>query len=328
MFGSLFGRKPTGFDTRDWHPQIDHALALFEKQDWTGLSLLVSRQSVNSAFRLITALGVRSELDSDLGNYPHTPGLLTILGGIHTCWAWRHRGFGAGEDVETDRWPRFFESLETASDLLTEALELRENAACALGFMGRVLTGVGDTDQLAIIETRFLACPDRPLDGCAMFLQAHSPKWHGDHDSMFTFANREALDERLHPARHALPARAHVEKWLYDACMDEDPEVNRHAERYMSQPEIVADICALNDAFNREMADNPAAQADESACRFAHDNLGYALYLAGQRQEAARHVSALGQHPGQWPWVYSLGEPPAREWGRLRKSLGLSRRAA
>lgn len=325
MFDGWFGGKVQEVDGRDWHPRIDQALGYFEARQWGDLSLLVARQSVDSAFRLITALGARSQLDAEIGKIPRTPGMLMIIGGVQTVWAWRHRGFGSASEVDDDRWPRFYKTLELAADHLSLLLDIRENSAVGLAFMGRVLTGTNEVDSLSAVEKRFSSCQKRPLDGCAMFLQARSPKWHGDHDAMFAYAREESEDENLHPGRHALLARAHIEKWLYDAWMDDDEAVNEAGRRYMSSPEVVREICDLNSAFNADMAEDPDAQKDDSACRFAHDNLGFALYLAGQKKEAARHVAALGAHPGLWPWVYALGDPPASEWSRLRKSLGLSR---
>ena len=326
MWKSLFGRKQDTIDTRDWHPRVNVALDLFKEKKWSDLSLLVSRQSPDSAFKLISALGARSPLEDKIGSFPQTPTMLMIMGGVQAVWAWRHRGYGVSDTVDETRWPRFYKSLENAQQDLQQLLEVRENSSVGLSFLGRVLTGLSDTDQLALVEARFNACSDRPVEGCAVFLQARSPKWHGDHDSMFAFAKRAASDGRLHPARHALLARAHVERWLYDAWMADEDSVNQAGRVYMSSATTVEDIHRLNARFNDDMVDDLNAQKNEAACRFAHDNLGFALYLSGQRQEAAKHIAALGAQPSDTPWSYALGEEIHAEWGRLRKSVGLSRR--
>ena len=325
MFSGLIGGPKVSVDTRDWHPAIDIALEHFESKNWSDLSLLVSRQNANSAFRLIQALGARTSLDSSLGTYPHTPTMLTLMGGVGVCWAWRHRGFGAADDVEDERWPRFFDSLKTSHELLRGALDFRPTNAVALGFLGRLLTGLGEIEDLQTVERKFEACRDRPIEACIMFLQSHSPKWGGDISKMFSYARRQAEDENLHPARYALVARAHIERWLYEGWMQEDQAVAQAGRRYMSSRDVAEDVNALNLKFNQTMAADKEAQSDEAALMTAHNNFGFAFYLIGDRHTAAQHVDALGAHPGVWPWVYSLGDPPAEQWPSLRKSLGLSK---
>ncbi len=324
MFSNLFGGNSAKIDAREWHPDIDTALGLFTARDWTPLSLLVARQTPSAAFKLVTALGERSELDSDLGETPQTPVLNAILGGVATAWAWRHRGFGSADDVAEDRWPRFFDALARAHNHLQAALELRENDGLALGFMGRVATGQQDEDLLDDVETRFMAISDKSMDACAMFLQARAAKWGGSHEAMYAHAQSFVADENLHPARLSLYARAHVERWLYDSFMDEDPNVNTQGRKLTGDAQFIADIRQINDEYAALLEGNKSAQDDWAACTFAHNNLGFALYLTHQMPQASAHVEALGAKPATWPWVYALGDPIETEWKRLRKSVGLS----
>ena len=325
MFGNLFGSPGPDVDARQWHPDFDHALSLFEAQDWAPLSRHIDKMSPNSAYRLITALGERSAIDSPFKDMPEGPILLTMKGGIVNEYAWRHRGWGDAHAVEDDHWSGYYARLNDSSNALNQALKAEPENGLALTFLIRVANCASDDVALQNATRKFFEIKEKPVQACGIILQSFGAKWGGSHEDMFAVTADLIEDKHMHPSRLASTARAHIEYWMYETYMKDDPEAEQKGLRYMSQPDVIEAICEANRLFQNLMANDLAAQQDLHALAFAHDNFGMALFLAGQYEEAARHVDALGHHPHKWPWVYSFGDPMKDQWSRLRKTLRLPR---
>ena len=151
---------------------------------------------------------------------------------------------------------------------------------------------------------------------------ARIPQRRAGHEDMAALAETFTNDKSLPIGRLGFITRAHIERWLYDSAMSDDPADNRAGEAYFTRGDIQENILAIDDAFwaGRDLADPDAAFSNA----FAHNNIGAALYLLGEKRKAARHVDALGAHPGERPWAYILGGDHIDEnWRKMRKSVGL-----
>ena len=312
MFRTLFAGKSQDIDASAWHPDLDAALGLYQARDWTALSLLAARRKPESRLALVAALGEALPLDSAPDKFPHTPALLALLGGVQTVIAWRRANDGVMGAAPPDPG-----DLAPAGTLLADALAMRDQDSVALSFLGLALTGQADTDALDETQARFQRLPGRPIGGCMIFLMARSPAWGGSLERLFDCARRCVADETLHPARFAVFARAQVERWRQDREQSDASECS---------PGAIQELVQLDNDYRTALRRDPAAAADAQACRIADDNIGFALFLAGRKAEAAAHVGRLGARPSKAPWSYALGPDVAAQWPRLRKSLGLSRK--
>jgi|GEM_PF-5775243 len=327
MFG-LFNRgKRSELKPIDWHPKLDEALLYWNNGEWSKLSDLLANLSNNSQFSLLQSLGNNSELDVIVGKFPDTPFAYTILGAVQVMWAWRHRGFGRGNEVDDERWEPFFNNLVKAYNNLLQSIELQPENSVAYSYFIRAATGLGDDYSVEIEPSarKLLQLKDPPMEGLCFAMQALSPKWHGDLETMYGYVAAVERQKEIHPSRLSLIARAQIENWLWEVFREEDEEKDLKTDFYFTQSQVVEKIVQANQKFNDEMIANKSSQKDEAAIWFAHNNLGCALYRAGQYKLAAAHIDALQDHPGEWPWVYNMGSPVAPSWPDLRKQVGLSK---
>lgn len=323
MFGRLFGGKsPTLSIQSNWHPDLEQALAAFEAADWSNLSLIAARLPINSRFQLIMALGQVIPRDQDIGKLPETPSLLTVVGGALVGKAWRVRGMGTADQVDEDAWEPFTQVLHEAREKLEAALEIQGKNAIALAFLGRVWTGLSGEEEITAVQNRFMQCENKPLDGCGRFIDTKSAKWFGSHEDMAVLAETFTNDKSLPIGRLGFIAQAHIERWLYDSAMSDDPADNRAGKAYFTRGDIKDNIVAIDDAFWAEF--DPHGPDALFSNAFAHNFIGAALFLLEDNRRAAKHIDALGAHPGQRPWGYFLGDEPNDDnWRKLRKAVGL-----
>ncbi len=322
MFGLFGGGKKSILKPKNWHPDLDVALQHMSKGNWSALSQLLAKQSNNSRFALIQAIGSNGELGKFQMEFRPTPDADMFVGGMRTQWAWRYRGGATGDKVKVDAGVMFYNELAAAIELLDRALEAQPDNVLAQGFRIRTAMGEGDRDKCKILTERLVQSNDPPIEALGAALQSLCPKWGGSIEQLFDFARDVAPRKNIHPARHALLARAHIETWL-NAMMDDDASVRASFEKYLTRDDVVREIIDARTAFDTEMADNTRAQKDVFAEQFAHNNFGYALYRASQMKLAASHIDALKDNPAETPWAYSLGANNAAQWPKLRKQVGL-----
>ncbi len=322
MFGLFGGSKKSILKPKNWHPDLDVALQHMSKGNWSALSQLLAKQSNNSRFALIQAIGSNGELGKFHMEFRPTPDADVLVGGIRTQWAWRYRGGATGDKVKVDAGVKFFNELAAANEALDRALEAQPDNVVAQGFRIRTAMGEGDRDQCKILTERLVQSNDPPMEGLGAALQSLCPKWGGSLEQLFAFARDVAQCKNVHAARHALLARAHVETWL-DAMMDDDASVHTEYQNYLTREDVTQEIIEASTVFHAEMTDNIKFQNDGFAAQFAHNNFGYALYRAGQFALAATHIEAIKDNPSETPWGYSFGANNAAQWLKLRKQVGL-----
>lgn len=310
-------------ETSEWHPDVERALGLLAQRDWSGLVDVVAPLTPDSQFLLLNALSARSPLDDPLGTIPPHPIAQLIYGAVFVGWAWRHRGFGRGDEVDEQRWVPFFDRLQTATAALDEALRSDPDNGTALGFMIRARKGLNHVDELDRYEAMFWQSRTKPLDGATNLMLARCRKWHGSHREMIDVSEQIRLDQHLHPARLAIVARAAVERWLWDAHMDDDPTIRLRGQRMFARGENVVAMATLNDDYHRLMSVLPEDERDPAAEQYAANQLGAVLYLCGQYQLAKPHLELLGTAPAEWPWCYFVGAADERDWLAIRKDVGL-----
>ncbi|MBB4659028.1 hypothetical protein [Parvularcula dongshanensis] len=311
------GTKPV---RTDYHPDLDEALSLFEQSDWDSLTALTEAQTVNGAFSLLRALGTHTPLDLPFGSLPKAPRARGVIGAVLVGWAWRHRGFGRGDEVNEDSWPAFFDRLGQAISALLDAVRADQDDGVSIGYLIRAATGANEVGLLHEARDLFYLARHRPLEGGAFLLQALGRKWHGSHEEMDAVAERLASDDDLPPGKVGLWARALIERWVWDGHMSDDPATRFRSQMTFSLKETRDRILRLDDDYRRLASVWSPAETDPFADAFAHDNIGCAAVLSKQMATARPHVAALGNAPGEWPWCYTLGDVE-KSWPSLLRRV-------
>lgn len=313
--------RPGDLDFTEGREDAREALKAFENGDWARLGLIYGPLAPSDRYQLIHVLGELTKLDAEPKKPAEDADALTIMAGVRTGWAWRHRGGGAGASVNDKRANAMFKALEQASaDLILASTRSPRPDSVAAAYAIRVGMGLdGDRGRLRSALQTVEHSGDQNVFAAYNHMMFVAPKWHGSFEEVAEVARVSAA--HAHPAYAAVAARTHIEIWLYDTAMS-DGEGPRRAYLRLQDPEVIAGIRKLDADFWRKRATVLLTHAERV---FTHNNFAFLLSLAGQGDLLAPHLEALGRDITLLPWGYQVHGKYLGHLNDLRRQSGLRR---
>jgi hypothetical protein len=236
--------------------------------------------------------GVQDWIEQWIAAEPYSTLPLLVRGAHGVYWAWEARGAARANQTSEEQFREFFRRLKMAENCLDAVIERDPTDATAWSFL--VTSGMGRQLDRAEVERRFAgAVAQYPWQRRAhtAMLQYLCKKWYGSHEDMFAFARQAAAKSPAGSPLAALVADAHIEYWL-DLPSGDDT-------KYMSQPEVVAELNAAADHSVR----HPAFQR-RPGWPGIHNTFAFAFVCAGDWRSAAQQFDMIGDLLTEWPWRY------------------------
>lgn len=236
--------------------------------------------------------GVQDWIEQWVAAEPYSTLPLLVRGAHGVYWAWEARGAARADQTSEEQFREFFRRLKMAENCLDAVIERDPADATAWSFL--VTSAMGR--QLDRDETgrRFAgAVAQHPWHRRAhtAMLQYLCQKWYGSHEEMFAFARQAAANAPAGSPLAALVADAHIEYWL-DLPSGDDT-------KYMSQPEVVAELNAAADQSVR----HPAFRR-RPGWPAIHNTFAFAFTCATDYRSAVGQFEVIGDMLTEWPWRY------------------------
>jgi hypothetical protein len=236
--------------------------------------------------------GVQDWIEQWIAAEPQSTLPLLVRGAHGVHWAWEARGAARADQTSEEQFREFFRRLKMAENCLDAVIERDPSDATAWSFL--VTSGMGRQLDRAEVERRFAGAVARHpwhLRAHNAMLQYLCEKWYGSHEDMFAFARQAAAKAPAGSPLAGLVADAHIEYWL-DLPSGDDA-------KYMSQPEVIAELNAAADQSVR----HPAFQRRPGWLRI-HNTFAFAFVCAGDWRSAAQQFDIIGDMLTEWPWRY------------------------
>jgi len=226
-------------------------------------------------------------------DHPGDPLVATLYGTALIGAGWAVRGSGRANSVPGAAFETFWDYLAAAE----QQLECASGgwAGAPIAWRGLVIASRSLQRGVDEIMGRY---EGGVRSGGAGLLELHEQtlqglcqKWSGSHEQMFAFARAHA-DPSRPLVTNALPAVAHLEAWV------EELNQGGPGTAHLRNPKVQAEIRACASS-----AWLPGFPTDSGGLG-AHNVFAVALFQAGDKAGAARHVHYLGGRIQSWPWVY------------------------
>ena len=298
---ALFGRNKSTYDPCLGRTDLQAAHRALRKGDWGPAAAVLAHPGDRSViFTGLLSEGVSTDVIRRWAETQPDSTTLALLATKLTSDAWDIRGGGMSETVADDAWPRFWEMLEHADDVVAQAISIGPPSADSWG--AGIMIGVGRQLNIDLIQRRFEQCHQlQPFHANAVraMLQARCDKWYGSHESMFQFARWVASQAPAGaPAQFAI-CEAHFERWRSMAATGVDQRT------YFSQSNVRHEIATVADRFLQSTPSGPAPAEYLLALNW----FVYAVGSANQRPPGmmAECVARIDRRPTQNPWRYMKG---------------------
>ena len=312
------------FDVAEGQPEAPEALELFRASNWSELTRLYWRIPPSDRYHLIEAL---SRLHPDLPQKPPEDAdssVLTIVGGLLLFHGARVQGTGPTLSVLKADAPRRMQELKESARLLREASgrNPHDSTNLSLQILMEHMTTV-DHAQINSLIGRVQASGEDNLYAALNHMLAHTPRMTGQADGMWRIAN-EWASTPPNAAWLAIPARAHIEEWVF--AMQLTPP-NSHARIAMidlqSDDNFIRHIARLDDMFWAALQRGEMSGAESS---FAHNHFAFLMHIFKLQDRVKPHLERIGSHIARYPWIFlpTGASRPTLMLLDLRRQYGLS----
>lgn len=312
------------FDVAEGQPEAPEALELFRASNWSELTRLYWRIPPSDRYHLIEAL---SRLHPDLPQKPPEDAdssVLTIVGGLLLFHGARVQGTGPTLSVLKADAPRRMQELKESARLLREASgrNPHDSTNLSLQILMEHMTTV-DHAQINSLIGRVQASGEDNLYAALNHMLAHTPRMTGQADGMWRIAN-EWASTPPNAAWLAIPARAHIEEWVF--AMQLTPP-NSHARSAMidlqSDDNFIRHIARLDDMFWAALQRGEMSGAESS---FAHNHFAFLMHIFKLQDRVKPHLERIGSHIARYPWIFlpTGASRPTLMLLDLRRQYGLS----
>ena len=311
------------FDVAEGQPEAPEALELFRASNWSELTRLYWRIPPSDRYHLIEAL---SRLHPDLPQKPPEDAdssVLTIVGGLLLFHGARVQGTGPTLSVLKADAPRRMQELKESARLLREASgrNPHDSTNLSLQILMEHMTTV-DHAQINSLIGRVQASGEDNLYAALNHMLAHTPRMTGQADGMWRIAN-EWASTPPNAAWLAIPARAHIEEWVF--AMQLTPP-NSHARIAMidlqSDDNFIRHIARLDDMFWAALQRGEMSGAESS---FAHNHFAFLMHIFKLQDRVKPHLERIGSHIARYPWIFlpTGASRPTLMLSDLRRQYGL-----
>lgn len=311
------------FDPGAGNPHVKSGLDLLWRHDWPGLSALYRQQTPSDRYQFTQALARAAVVDTALSPDDADSAALAMACGFRVEQAWRFRGGGTGDSVSNANAQRMLECLHDARKLGYAALRINPHDSTAVAFLVRAEMGVGGDDAaLADLMKRAQDSFEPNIHVAANHLQFVAPKWHGSVEGMWEAANHWG-NSAPNAAWLAIPARAHIEEWLFSTAFQRPGQsVTGSFLEKMRDTGFLDHVRQLDDAFWEKLKAAPIAGAEAS---FAHNNFAFLLHILSIKDRVKPHLERVGPHITELPWGYGPNgfEEPMHQLAIIRRQYGL-----
>ncbi len=229
--------------------------------------------------------------------HPGSDHACIIAGSNQKHWAWEARTGVQADEVSDKQWELFFERLNQANKLLSQALDINSSNPEAYSDLIQVSMGMGvaQKELFSIFSSLKMNKPNHVI-GHSHMLYALTDKWGGSDETMFSFARNTFSQSLAGSPLGVLIAQAHIEKWSDITIFDED---SKGANAYISNPAVQEELLkAYNHSVNH-MDYRYGALAPMYTGIFA-----MAFYLCGNFKLARINCAKLAKGFSQYPWYY------------------------
>lgn len=322
LFGSLFGGKVPEFDKTEGHPQVRDGLSYLQTGRLSELAALYRAQSPADRTLFVQAIGELVPMEFDWPDHDDDVSLMAIEGGARVIIGHRMRGYATADRTKAEAAYRMFNMVEQAIDLLDEAASQVPTDSVVQAFRLRAsnLTGMHEREGLDAIRREFENTGEANVLGAFQVLTYLCEKWHGSAGEMRAFADR-CVETAPNASYYAIKARSHIEDWLYEIHMSDDPTRRAAFRARMTSPEFLADVSHLDDTYWAHPSRNGLSYAEQ---HFAANQFGALFALLRLPQRAKPHLEQIGAYPSSTPWAYiSPNGNEMAEIVRQRKACGL-----
>lgn len=307
------------FDRSEGHPQARAAQQHLLNQNWQALSNAYRQETPSDRYHLVHALGELAAMEPVERPDQPDSGQLALHAGLMLARAWRYRGNGPGGSISENDARKMFACITEAQDDLESALRAAPNdtTIAALYVRSEMLMG-GDRKVLDRLVGAARASNESNLFFACNHINFVSPKWHGSIDEMWREANVYG-NARHNAAWLAIPARAHIEEWLFNVAWAQDAE--GHVAKMQDEGFLDA-IRGLDDLFWDQAS---KTEMSPSETTFAHNHFAFLLNTLRITDRLAPHLQAMDRRITVLPWGYSNSgaESPTRMITQLRRQAGL-----
>jgi hypothetical protein len=232
--------------------------------------------------------------------HPASARARTALAARWIVLGWSARGHALASDTSGDQFAAFREWLIRAEQLLTAVCA--DDPAYAPAWAARILTArgleVGQSEAIRRYRQVDSLFPHHfPAQRDALIYL--SPRWHGDNRTAHAFALKALQEAPDGSDSGSLIAFYHLERWM-EAGRDEA------GAAILAQPAVLDEIrdAAARSVLHPSHVPGPLGIQAQSA-------FALALWLAGERADAAVHLRALGGRASAFPWDHAISGPKA-----------------
>ena len=297
-------RVAEAYDRLGSVPEFSALADAVGRRDWPGaeeaLGALPADQESYALELLADEDGVESFLEEAAAANPASARARTALAARCIVLGWSARGHDVASETSREQMDAFREWLVRAEQELTAVCA--DHPAYAPAWAARILTArgleVGQSEAIRRYRQLNSVFPHH-FPGQRDTLIYLSPRWHGDNRTAHAFALK-ALDEAPDGSDSgSLIAFYHLERWM---------EAGRDGAgaAILAQPAVLAEIrdAAARSVLHPSHVPSPLGIQAQSA-------FALALWLAGERADAAVHLRALGGRASAFPWDHAVAGPHA-----------------
>ncbi len=297
-------RVADAYDQLGSVPEFSPLAEAVGRLDWPGaegaLSALPADQESYALELLADEDGVESFLEDAVAANPASPRARTALAARWIVLGWSARGHADASETSAEQFDAFREWLIRAEQMLTAVCA--DDPAYAPGWAARILTArgleVGQSEALRRYrQLNSVSAHHFPAQRDTLIYL--SPRWHGDNRTAHAFALK-ALEEAPDGSDSgSLIAFYHLERWMEAGRGEAGAAI-------LAQPAVLAEIAdaAARSVLHPSHVPSPLGIQAQSA-------FALALWLAGERADAAVHLRALGGRASAFPWDHAISGPDA-----------------
>ena len=297
-------RVADAYDRLGSVPEFSALADALGRLDWPGaeeaLSALPADQESYALELLADEDGVESFLESAVAANPASARARTALATRWIVLGWSARGHADASETSGEQFDAFREWLIRAEQMLTAVCA--DDPAYAPAWAARILTArgleVGQSEAIRRYRQLDSVFPHH-FPGQRDTLIYLSPRWHGDNRTAHSFA-LSALEEAPDGSDSgSLVAFYHLERWMEAGRGEAGAAI-------LAQPAVLAEIAdaAARSVLHPSHVPSPLGIQAQSA-------FALALWLAGERADAAVHLRALGGRASAFPWDHAIAGPDA-----------------
>ena len=295
-------RVADAYDRLGSVPEFSALADAVGRLDWPGaeeaLSALPADQESYALELLADEDGVESFLESAVAANPASARARTALAARWIVLGWSARGHADASETSGEQFDAFREWLIRAEQMLTAVCA--DDPAYAPAWAARILTArgleVGQSEAIRRYRQLDSVFPHH-FPGQRDTLIYLSPRWHGDNPTAHSFA-LSALEEAPDGSDSgSLVAFYHLERWMEAGRGEAGAAI-------LAQPAVLAEIAdaAARSVLHPSHVPSPLGIQAQSA-------FALALWLAGERADAAVHLRALGGRASAFPWDHAIAGP-------------------